>query len=1074
MAIALEPVVKQLQTTGIIAPAKLADFLPPKATPKDGEELLRELVKRELLTKFQAQQLAANRGKSLILGNYTLLDKIGAGGMGQVFKAQHRRMDRLVAIKMLPPDMAKDPEAVARFQREVKAAAKLRHPNVMAADDADEANGVHFLVMEYVEGSDLSVLVREHGPLSVDLAIQCILQAARGLAYAHNQGIIHRDIKPANLLLDKKGTIKVLDMGLARIEGLSNEHLTATEQVMGTVDYMSPEQAASTHGVDARADIYSLGCTLWFLLTGGKMYEGETLMSRMLKHREAPIPSLCAACDDVDYALEVIYLRMVAKQPEDRFQSMNDVVREFENLQANSSGLSRLAANEDSALKAFFVQNPEPGTSVREGTRTKGLVSPPAAKPAKVEEPTVDYRDGGIGTDPKSENSVKPLPKPATSASKKPPGKPPLKFIAAGIAGLVAIVLAVIFIVRDKHGNELARAEAPAGATIEIQKKPAAAKVKQVAATPPPRAIAPFDSATAKKHQAAWAKYLGTQVETTNSIGMRLTLIPPGEFMMGSTPEQNAVGRKMGEADGLKPEDYYWQRLPEEMPIHRVALTKPLAMGATEVTIGQFRKFVDATKYITETEKLGGGYSHRDTATNKDVFDPKRTWSAPGYAVTDDSPVTQTTWNDAAAFCNWLSQQERRIPSYRADGKGSWLVADQADSYRLPTEAEWEYACRAGTTTQFWFGDDAALLPQYDWFKKNAGDKAQPVAAKQPNPFGLYDMHGNVREWCQDLYEGKWYERSPSDNPTGPTSGSFRVIRGGGWTYRASYSRSAFRYCRTPSYRYHYYGLRCVRTIDVPATPATVRPRSSLVPPATNKLTDVNAPAFQQWMKDVQALPAEKQIEAVSKKLQELNPGFDGKVSGAGGTGTPRIEGGIVTELGLITDNVTDISPVRAFNNLRLLQCYGSKINIGSLSDLSPLKGMDLIALSCFRTQVSDLSPLKDMPLTRLNCSSCGRIVDLSPLTGMRLVRLELSGTKVSDLSPLRNMSLTALDCHDTPVSNLSPLNDCKDLETVRITETKVTPAGVAALQKALPKCKIEWDDPAKPKTPEPAAAGTK
>src|SRR5277367_5753509 len=194
MAVSLETIVKQLEDSGIVAAGKLQNFIPPKARPKDGEELIRELYKQGLLTKFQAQQFAQGRAKALVLGNYTLLDKIGAGGMGQVFKAEHRRMKRVVAIKMLPRAVTKDAAAVARFEREVRAAAKLRHPNIVAADDADEANGVHFLVMEYVEGRDLSALVKTDGPFSVQKAVNCVLQAARGLEFAHGEGVVHRDI----------------------------------------------------------------------------------------------------------------------------------------------------------------------------------------------------------------------------------------------------------------------------------------------------------------------------------------------------------------------------------------------------------------------------------------------------------------------------------------------------------------------------------------------------------------------------------------------------------------------------------------------------------------------------------------------------------------------------------------------------------------------------------------------------------------------------------------------------------------------------------------------------------------
>lgn len=214
MPVPLEQFIEQIEASGVLASETLANFLPPKASPQDAEELARELVRQKKLTKFQAEQLWQGKGNSLVLGNYVLLDKIGQRGMGAVYKAQHRRMKRIVALKMLPPSMLKDPAAAARFQREVEAAAKLRHPNVVAADDADEANGVHFLVMEFVEGQDLSALVKSNGPLPVAKAVNCILQAARGLDFAHKKGVIHRDIKPANLLLDWSGDRETLTVHL--------------------------------------------------------------------------------------------------------------------------------------------------------------------------------------------------------------------------------------------------------------------------------------------------------------------------------------------------------------------------------------------------------------------------------------------------------------------------------------------------------------------------------------------------------------------------------------------------------------------------------------------------------------------------------------------------------------------------------------------------------------------------------------------------------------------------------------------------------------------------------------------
>ncbi|MGD0040205.1 MAG: serine/threonine-protein kinase, partial [Isosphaeraceae bacterium] len=314
---------------GVISSRKLAKYLPPKGHPKDAQELARELVRQKHLTKFQAQEIYQGRVKSLILGNYTILDRIGAGGMGQVFKAEHRRMKRVVALKMLPKNVMKDAAAVARFQREVVAAARLSHTNIVAAYDADEANGVHFLVMEYVEGSDLSALVKKHGPLPATQAVNCVLQAARGLEFAHAEGVVHRDVKPSNLLLDKKGVVKILDMGLARIEsgGAAQAELTGTGAVLGTIDYMAPEQALSTKDADARADIYSLGCSLYYLVAGRAIYGGDTLMAKLLAHRESPIPSLGAG---VPEPVTAVFRKMVAKDIEDRYQTMSQVVADLE------------------------------------------------------------------------------------------------------------------------------------------------------------------------------------------------------------------------------------------------------------------------------------------------------------------------------------------------------------------------------------------------------------------------------------------------------------------------------------------------------------------------------------------------------------------------------------------------------------------------------------------------------------------------------------------------------------------------------------------------------------------------
>ena len=237
----------------------------------------------------------------------------------------------------------------------------------------------------------------------------------------------------------------------------------------------------------------------------------------------------------------------------------------------------------------------------------------------------------------------------------------------------------------------------------------------------------------------------------TNSIGMKLVLIPAGEFLMGS-PASDKDAR------------------PDEKPQHRVRITRPFYLGATEVTQGQYRAVT------------GQSPSH--------------------FKGSDDLPVEQVSWNDAIAFCDKLSALE----------KGQLGGA----RYRLPTEAEWEYACRGGSTTRYSFGDDAAHMGEFAWYADNSGGKPHSVGQKRPNDFGLYDMHGNVWEWCSDLYDVKYYGYSPSADPPGPLQSTFRVSRGGGWSGIPRFARSAYRLKFTPAYRNYFVGFRVARVQSGP------------------------------------------------------------------------------------------------------------------------------------------------------------------------------------------------------------------------------------------------------------------
>lgn len=265
------------------------------------------------------------------LGGYEILEPLGEGGMGRVFKARHGRLNRVVALKVIRPEQLANPNALRRFQREARAAARLAHPNVVQIYDAAEAEGTHFLVMEYVAGQDLAELVRTRGPLPVPLAGHYARQVSLALQHAHERGLVHRDIKPANLLLSADGTqVKILDMGVARLlqpdeTDLPAGELTQTGAVMGTPAYLAPEQARDARRVDIRGDIYSLGCTLYQLLSGQAPFRGESFAEVVLAHQLLEPPPLDEVRPDVPPEVQAVLRKLMAKRPEDRYQTPADV-----------------------------------------------------------------------------------------------------------------------------------------------------------------------------------------------------------------------------------------------------------------------------------------------------------------------------------------------------------------------------------------------------------------------------------------------------------------------------------------------------------------------------------------------------------------------------------------------------------------------------------------------------------------------------------------------------------------------------------------------------------------------------
>jgi formylglycine-generating enzyme required for sulfatase activity len=324
-----------------------------------------------------------------------------------------------------------------------------------------------------------------------------------------------------------------------------------------------------------------------------------------------------------------------------------------------------------------------------------------------------------------------------------------------------------------------------------VEKRLAELKKLRSQSPAPPLALAPFDAKQAAAHQQRWAAYLGEPVEMTNSIGMKLILIPPGEFDMGSTPEEIAWALEEGKKNNAI--QWYFDRVQGEGPRHRVKISRPYYLGVHLVTQEEYEKVMGVNPSAFCGKQM-----------DVSAFQPGLPEGESKNRLTDlgkmkdrntsRHPVDTVSWADAVEFCRRLSE----MPGERAGKR----------RYRLPTEAEWEYACRAGTTTRWWCGDDEAGLLECAWYNRDANSMTHPVGEKRTSPWGLYDMHGQLWQWCADWHNEKYYTQSPGVDPLGPPRGSDRVLRGGSWGAEARDCRCAFRYIQGTPYRRHSVGLR--------------------------------------------------------------------------------------------------------------------------------------------------------------------------------------------------------------------------------------------------------------------------
>ena len=331
-----------LRRSGLLSRAqfqRVTSFLPDVAR---GRVLARALVEKQWLTKFQAERLLVGRTDGFVLDQYVVLEELGRGGMGRVYKARHRTMNRIVALKVLAPGLTRTDRALDLFLREVRAVAQLVHPNLVTAFDANLVGDRYYLVLEYIDGPNLDQLVRSRGPLTVGQTCDFLRQAACGLQCAHAANMVHRDIKPANILVQRRaadggpGLVKISDFGLARLQDGPNPAdrpgtiVTKPNTVMGTPDFLSPEQARNLHNTDIRSDLYSLGCTGYFLLTGRVPFPGGTSLEKLLRHNTDQPEPLEQLRPDVPAAVVALIRRLMSKVPADRFQTPAELAAALE------------------------------------------------------------------------------------------------------------------------------------------------------------------------------------------------------------------------------------------------------------------------------------------------------------------------------------------------------------------------------------------------------------------------------------------------------------------------------------------------------------------------------------------------------------------------------------------------------------------------------------------------------------------------------------------------------------------------------------------------------------------------
>jgi serine/threonine-protein kinase len=1127
----------------LLEPAQLQQLeQDPQASSVEPRALARKLVQTGWLTPYQVNQLFQGRSQELILGSYILLERLGEGGMGAVFKARNRKLDKLVAVKLIRKECLDDAQAIRRFQREMRVVAQLDHPNIVRAFDADEVAGTHMLVMEYVEGIDFDRLVKKAGPVPPAQACDYIRQAALGLQHAYERGLIHRDIKPSNLLVSGEGMrrdgpgaspttqhatltphlVKILDLGLARVQQAgdidmaSSCSMTQEGFVMGSLDYIAPEQARDPHTVDIRADLYSLGCTFYFLLTGQVPFPGGEALAKLTRHHsDEPVP-VEHLRPEVPAGVGVVVRKLMAKTREQRYQTPSELA---EVLAAGlrtgtwpvpaptAGGASQLipgAGGPPVALALVRVTGGD-SSSILDVSATVELAGRPGHSRRAADKRRWLWLNMAGGTVAIGAVGlfVALLLRPAETLDTRrdPPEIPPVpkktpsmkedgwrKHVATLPAQDQVKAVVAKLIERNPRFDGKVKPTIQNNAVTGLQ-----FATDTVADLSPLLALAELKeldcNATGDTGQLTDLSPLAglrlTSLQVNGNLGLRdlspLRGMPLTFLLVGFTSVadlsplrgmpltrldfHNSSVRDLSPLAGLKLQSLCFggwdSKVSDLSPLRGMPLTQLVCSYSDVNDLAPLKELPLTALNIANTrvrdlspvkglalQSLDCDFNRwRDIETLKAIQTLTRINGEPAQAFLQKAEADlaaaeefrkQVASRPATEQIELVAGElKKRNPAFTSkvdrtiEGEmvtGLEFLADQVSDLSpvraLPHLKRLQ--CRATTPSTNRLADlwplkgtrlelldvngtlvtDLAVLPSLPLRSLNIG--STPVTDLGPlKGMGLRKLHldhTSIRSLAplagMELEELSFIHTPLTDSSALRELPKLRSVTCDYRPWGASQQ------------------LRAIRGLErINGKPAL----------AFWTEADARLAAFDRWAKEVASLPGEKQLEAVVAKLKEFNPGFDGSLRNV------LIDNQhVVTSVGFFTDQVSDISPVRALPGLKQLICDGRASVPGTLDDLSALHGLQLKSLDVAYTRVYDLSPLRGMALAELYAEHT-EIADLTPLAGMALKRLECRETKVTDLSPLRGMPLQRLTFDFRPGQHTQMLRSLETL--VRIND---------------------------------------